>query len=685
VQQKHRLIVYQARFYLMVEVITQEIRQEAQQQQERLKEARQSLEQTRRQTESQRVTNIQQLSQKQSAVQNIQQAQSRIAQAQKEFERISALPTADEYQSQQQAQQINRFEYLRKIANSPLQKYVTLIKDLGKNERAVVEEIRSGVLNIEKYKQSLSEFQAQELEAKTLPSETTGLYRGAVPQGYSQIQFRETGRLTPLTQGAVRPQQSELLFREYGIRAPISKEVEYFTTTKYEAPQISKISPIRRAEIFIKNTIPSELKKTKTFFQERGFKGAVKDIYKATTLKQIESLSKPPSQTELIGLLLLPAFMSGASAQSEFQEVRSTTGELIGFRRKRIQQFAELLEKGITEIKTPEGIVNVQEITRQAILKNRNNPEALAKLRAFYKKLGREQLFNDLVEQEIGGAVLKPTIKKGAVDNYKTIELSSQVLSQAVKPQQSEYYGTGQYEKTQETTFGIFSQPQRNILTLQDNLSITKPAITQIEQTQQRDILSSAQSPFFQSALNTAQQTQQVQRARQEQENKQRQRFNPLLGQSSLFRQAQQQRQQQQQRQRQSFRQFEQYTQPTPRIKTLPRTPFFASNGISKVGKKSKENFIAEIRRFNRWNKLTSSSSYNKVFSKATNFVDKTLGASFRIKKDNIVLPLKSIPRGFYKKGDVAIEKRENRLSTSSEINEIMGFKKSKQKRGKFL
>ncbi len=107
----------------------------------------------------------------------------------------------------------------------------------------------------------------------------------------------------------------------------------------------------------------------------------------------------------------------------------------------------------------------------------------------------------------------------------------------------------------------------------------------------------------------------------------------------------------------------------------------------SALAKIKKGKFIPEFRRNQVWFKLGSGGKTLKAqVKKVSDFVDRDLSASFRIKKGGKIIDLKAIPTGFRRsktQKNIFVEKRNLRLSTGSEVKEIQMFRKAKGRKSK--
>jgi len=124
----------------------------------------------------------------------------------------------------------------------------------------------------------------------------------------------------------------------------------------------------------------------------------------------------------------------------------------------------------------------------------------------------------------------------------------------------------------------------------------------------------------------------------------------------------------------------------------IPRVPFKLppEKKIKKIIKflEGKEEVQAQIRRFGRWMDIGKPATLRKAREKAVSQVRKTLGAAFRLRKGEEILPIKRLPYGFRpakREVGVVIERRRFRLDMPTEVTEIMAFKRRKSKKsGRF-
>jgi hypothetical protein len=85
--------------------------------------------------------------------------------------------------------------------------------------------------------------------------------------------------------------------------------------------------------------------------------------------------------------------------------------------------------------------------------------------------------------------------------------------------------------------------------------------------------------------------------------------------------------------------------------------------------------YSVQVRRFGKF-KTIGVGDLGKVFDVGRKRVTNTLGATFKV-TGNGKLP--TTPQGFYRKGNLFIEKRKFRLSTSGEVKEIQTYKKKRR------
>jgi hypothetical protein len=124
---------------------------------------------------------------------------------------------------------------------------------------------------------------------------------------------------------------------------------------------------------------------------------------------------------------------------------------------------------------------------------------------------------------------------------------------------------------------------------------------------------------------------------------------------------------------------------PTRRI-IIPSLP--SGNNISKkyaaIKDKLLGGIIPQVRRFGKWMDIGKPTTYKEAFRKAISYTKSTLGASFRLKKGEELLPLERLPSefGLSKSSKfVGVQKIGKRLSAGSEVKEIMSFKNSEGRR----
>lgn len=413
-----------------------------------------------------------------------------------------------------------------------------------------------------------------------------------------------------------------------------------------------------------------------------------KDLNRATTQYQIEQMTTPPSKHDYLALAFLPAFASGSYAQQESKYVYDNILKRYVTRKEMEklaqQRFSQALSQS-KDIKVYQGqnVVTegeLREATRRILQKNANDPTNLNKLKKFYTEAGRKDLYDDIFNQEIKPFLdTKPSLKVGSIDKPTNIEASSTITSQTAKiyqPKQSEYYGTGQYERTEAITPRAKPTQKTQDLTFQtqDDILQYRTLGTQ----KQRPLLTQPQTQPQATKLDQMQRQQQ----KQEQEQKPRQQQSPFF----KYRTGQATAQQQQQQQRQKNKQD--YYRPFPRMKPKPKVPKkffpFLSDYLPEEKRKKKKKdlnlFFPEVKEFGKWKPIGEFRSLKKAKSRGIGELRGTLRASLRIKKGKELIPfVKSTPEFRPSKKTpkrVLVQRRSKRLSSPFEVYAIQRARK---------
>lgn len=137
-------------------------------------------------------------------------------------------------------------------------------------------------------------------------------------------------------------------------------------------------------------------------------------------IKGLTRIKSPIGAGEVgLGLFFLPAFGFGTAGESRFIQDQITgkfilKSEVKKLAKQRQGQFKTLLSetRGIDTLSIQGKIIDLKQITRDLINRNKNNPQNIKNLRKLYKQSGREDLFKDIFAQEV--TLLKPTPIKTA-------------------------------------------------------------------------------------------------------------------------------------------------------------------------------------------------------------------------------------------------------------------------------
>lgn len=137
------------------------------------------------------------------------------------------------------------------------------------------------------------------------------------------------------------------------------------------------------------------------------------------------------------------------SADTEFDVI---TGQVRKKRRSldpNVQNFLDALEES-KAVTTAGREADLREATRKLIANVQNDPARLRELRKLYQERGRTDIFDDIINQEVGPFFAKPKVIPKP-KNTQITSTNSQDLSKAVGGpgiSSSEFEGTGQYERT---------------------------------------------------------------------------------------------------------------------------------------------------------------------------------------------------------------------------------------------
>lgn len=292
----------------------------------------------------------------------------------------------------------------------------------------------------------------------------------------------------------------------------------------------------------------------------------------------------------------------------------------------------------------------------------------LKQLQNFYIKAGREDLFLDVAAQEGFAGAARATIRKqieaDAIKDFPSnIKGASTITSQ--------FAGTGMYERTADVAV-----PQPKI----QNPSLASNLGTAFNQSSfDRNRLAQINSLGL-STLST--QTSQL-GLRSDTVIKQPLRLSSGL--ASGLSSAQRSAQQSKLTQRQALDFFRNRARRNPRF---PKTPFGFKlpddNIISRknLGVKDILGFIAEVKTKKGFVSLGEETTLEEALRKGAGVVDKTLLASFRVRRGNEILRVNDIPFGFERSkrnANVLIESKSKRLNTFGETKDIQLFKKTRR------
>ncbi len=127
---------------------------------------------------------------------------------------------------------------------------------------------------------------------------------------------------------------------------------------------------------------------------------------------------------------------------------------------------------------------------------------------------------------------------------------------------------------------------------------------------------------------------------------------------------------------------------PRPPVSPIPRERVDVLKSALRKIKEKPELIVPEVRRYGKWKPLGEPTTFLKAKERAIAYVKTTLGASFRMKKGEEIIPLGVLPGEFRPAKivpTVAVERRKYRLSAPSEISEIIVAKKQKGVKSRWL
>ncbi len=336
------------------------------------------------------------------------------------------------------------------------------------------------------------------------------------------------------------------------------------------------------------------------------------------------------------------------------------------------------LDATILEAKTGRSV-----ITESGAVDLRAVEEALASLRKSKKKLP------EISEATLEFALEKtPAQLEGSAAGSGIVQQSI-FFKEPARPkmvggegvEESEFAGTGQFERTEELT-GIAQaiQPlsKSNLFFKQDTKlnALQDTSQSQLQRTQQSQVQKQSQNVLTLQTNLLGQSTSQVQRQQQKQRLAQAQRSVQAQRQSQLQALGQGQASKSQTRSKGKRK----IRIPPPFIFSLPGG--FDKEVLLSAVRKVK-GVQPQIRQKGAWRDLGNPTDFLKAKRKAISFTDKNLAASFRLKLGSKVLPIGILPPSFRpskSNSKVGVEKRRFRLDSSSEVNQILGLKRKASK-----
>lgn len=314
-----------------------------------------------------------------------------------------------------------------------------------------------------------------------------------------------------------------------------------------------------------------------------GSKQLALELIKGTYLIEAQQLVKTPTREDYLALLTAPIFFAETAGSSQYQEVRSATGELKGFKKKPSARDVELLTKDIQEFFATSSRPIAREKVREIVNLYRNDPTKLASARRVITeaigKASADSLFEDILAQE-GLLAPKVNVKGKTKLTPKLSNLDSPIISPVLSKSPSTLQGSGAETQFKQSLFTGLGKYEKTELTLGSTLR--KEAIQsirslpiQINKLRQLQLLelNQARRNLLNQGLKYTQANKILQNLRQQQQNrldqarKQAQDYRQKLLQRLSPRLATQQQTQQRTRQRNRFG-------GSPRLRPRPRTPF---------------------------------------------------------------------------------------------------------------
>lgn len=624
--------------------------------------------------------------------QQIQQIQNQIRQQQEQQRQQQEQQRQQQLQSSQGNDEVRQYNYGRKLGMSGKSAY-----GLTKIEQQGYRDAREGLNAVDKYKQSIKEFQAQQLTGVTAPSQTSGLYQGPIQKGFDEGAFRTSGTKTPvrnnLFQGPVMRFQDPQYYAETGKLRQLPLVVSPARTFQTEISQLGKDIKTSLKE----NNIPEATRQTLGKGTSLIFREGVRKTEEK--LKQIGVGSDSPlfkqtsfSTSKVVGDVALGSLLVGISGTSGQLAVSryvrngrvyyvDSRGQVIGSETveeasKNIVEFRQALRESSVFKKAGSSYYNepnLREKTRELI--NKASPKQLESLRNLYKKEGRLDLFDDILRQEKDIAIRTNTATSTAIKDKPVSLAGSGPITST-----SKYAGTGQYERTEQVAVGI---PKIQNPSLMSDLNVAFG-----QSNFDRNKLAQINSLGLQTKQQQIQNN--IIGLRQPQDTNQGSRLGSAL--LSALRQQQQQRQAQRQFQRQGFDfGFKGRGRRIPRPVRIPfgfNLPESSIGSGKKLTTKDILGFAVEVRRKGKFGILSKESTIGEALSKAQRYTDVTLARSFRIRDlvtGKLVKPssVSALFRPSKREANVFVEKSKFALG-GSELSEIKLFKKSRRGKNGF-
>ncbi len=576
-------------------------------------------------------------------------------------------------------------------------------RQLGRERQRLFLRGEAGEIPVSEFREALSQLQRGQLtfeeaellspqlrQALFIPEEIrqpTGDFLGPVRPGESELFFRTFGITRPSFEGPVQFGASEQVFRAVG-------EQVFPTPISTISPALTFSQRLEQQRGSIAGTFDVLLEagsqKVRSFLVGEGIVG------RGSPAEQlfVPRFGVSPGAI-LLGAAFAPAFATAAGGTIQVTTRKKTIEQLF-------RELAETLEG--TRFGTTAGIeADLRVTTRGLILKVKNDPAALKRLRDFYKRSGRLQLFDDLLEQEVAELTRatrfiqdQPAQLRGAGGLTGTLqpELAGVFTTRGI-PRGAEF------EREDLVTF-----PKQARVTALSGATINflGTASSFIQPLGQRVGLQQATALSFALGISQSQATQLLQRQTLQQRaaERERQRVGSGLALALGLSQQQQQRFQQQlrlsglQRLGQPPRQPPRIPGPRVPIPIIIPTPTRVDvlrRAIAKV-RVRKQGFDVLVRKKGKFKKIADDLPFFKALKKGRDFVDKDLSATFRLipdkrtKKKDIAafgLPKFRSPKttSKLKAPFTFIEKSKFRLDDMREVLQIGQARRSSTKKRK--